>query len=197
MRSFIKPTATLGPPSWDSANGGRPAVVWKGPWSFAPTTRRPAYGWRCLLLKEGLLEEAEEAFLACDGTTHPTYWLKLGTIALRLGDLDLAEERFSAAAAVGLDSAQLYNNFGLLMARQGRWEEAERNYGLALERRPDMMESLLNMGHGLISQGRWREAEGFFLRALALEPELLDARLAAAAFAFGRGEVGRARELDD
>ncbi len=83
------------------------------------------------------------------------------------------------------------------MARQGGWEEAERNYGLALERRPDMMESLLNMGHGLISQGRWREAEGFFLRVLALEPELLDARLAAAAFAFGRGEVGRARELDD
>lgn len=83
------------------------------------------------------------------------------------------------------------------MARRGRWEEAEHNYGLALERQPDMMESLLNMGHGLMSQGRWREVEGFFLRALAHEPELLDARLAAAAFAFGKGEIGRARELAD
>ena len=149
------------------------------------------------LLKGGRLDEAEKAFLACDGTNHPPFWLKLGTIALRRDDLDLAEERFKAAAAVGLDSAQLYNNFGLLMARQGRWEEVERNYGLALERQPDMMESLLNMGHGLMSQGRWREVEGFFLRALAHEPELLDARLAAAAFAFGKGEIGRARELAD
>ena len=59
------------------------------------------------------------------------------------------------------------------------------------------MESRQNRGNGLIGWGRWREAAGFFLRALALEPEILDPRLAAAAFAFGRGEVGRARELDD
>jgi hypothetical protein len=49
-----------------------------------------------------------------------------------------------------------------------------------------MVEPLLNMGHGLLDQGRWGEAEQFFQQVLALKPELLDARLAAAALAFGR-----------
>jgi uncharacterized protein HemY len=91
------------------------------------------------------------------------------------------------ASQAGLDTAALHHNLGYLMAQKGDWEEAEGHYRLALERQPDMIEPLLNMGHGLLSQSRWAEAEGFFQKALAVKPELLDARLAAAALAFGRG----------
>jgi glycosyltransferase involved in cell wall biosynthesis/Tfp pilus assembly protein PilF len=138
------------------------------------------------LLQEGLLDEAEQAFRACNGS-NPNVRFKLGTVALGRKDLDRAEEHLKFASQAGLDTAALHHNLGYLMAQKGDWEEAEGHYRLALERQPDMIEPLLNMGHGLLSRSRWAEAEGFFQKALAVKPELLDARLAAAALAFGRG----------
>lgn len=138
------------------------------------------------LLQEGRLDEAQEAFSACN-ESNPNVAFKLGTVALGRKDLEQAEERFRLACAAGLDTAALHHNFGYLKAQKGDWAEAERLYRLALDRQPDMIEPLLNMGHGLLARGRWDEAEKFFQRALAVKPELLDARLAAAALALGRG----------
>jgi tetratricopeptide (TPR) repeat protein len=136
-------------------------------------------------LQVGSLEEAESAFRQCD-ESNPQVRFKLGTVALGKPDLDQAEEHFKFASSAGLDTAPFHHNFAFLMAQKGQWELAERHYRLALERQPDMVEPLLNMGHGLLNQGRWGEAEQFFKQVLALKPELLDARLAAAALAFGR-----------
>lgn len=137
-------------------------------------------------LQLGSLEEAESAFRQCD-ESNPQVSFKLGTVALGRRDLARAEEHFRFAASAGLDTAPFHHNFGFLMAQKGQWEAAERHYRLALERQPKMIEPLLNMGHGLLNQGRMSEAEQFFQQALAVKPELLDARLAAAALAFGRG----------
>ncbi|MEM1182786.1 MAG: tetratricopeptide repeat protein, partial [Acidobacteriota bacterium] len=107
----------------------------------------------------------------------------LGAIAVQTKRFDVAAERFQKAIAIGketnqdsLQTADAWNNFGVVRYRQGRLEEALECYREALELKNQILgpgsasaaTTIANIADTHVELGRLEEAEALYLEAIAI-----------------------------
>ena len=93
-----------------------------------------------------------------------------GLRALKLGQLDKAEDRLKKALAYAPGSAEIHFALGNLWLERGNRNEAKRLYRSALNLNPKHDGVLNNLGVLALEEKRWDLAEQFFLGSLETEP---------------------------
>ncbi len=104
----------------------------------------------------------------------------LGLIADRAGDLDEAEQRFSAAAKLAPELSSARNNYGAILLRKGQLNPAAAQFEASLKLDPNQLNALINLAQIRFASGSssdLRSAGELFARAYNLKP---DAELARA-----------------
>lgn len=91
--------------------------------------------------------------------------LNLGIEYMKLGEYNLALEKFLRAKEAKSDYAPVYDALGLLYQKLGQVEDAERNFQQAIKLNSNNSITLNNYGQFLCNQGREEEAEKYFLAA--------------------------------
>jgi tetratricopeptide (TPR) repeat protein len=95
----------------------------------------------------------------------------MGTVLLRQGDADAAEDQFRAAIRDAPSMAEAYLNLGTILERSGRLEEAIGAYGRAVVARPDYAKAHYNLGSLLIDlPDRQDDAVAHLEAAVRLRP---------------------------
>jgi Tfp pilus assembly protein PilF len=94
----------------------------------------------------------------------------LGVCFLREGDLERAEQEFSAALRLSAGFADPWSNLGLLRSRQGRLGEAREAFERALALAPEHPETHTNLALTYHELGEPSRAESHLRRAIALAP---------------------------
>ena len=129
-----------------------------------------------------LMQRTREEYQRRFGLDHPGLLAAMGDQALALyeaGKLDEAEELYKTIIDQKMDkknptSAQVVNNYALLLTDRNDLERAEKMHRWAWEvessihndDNPIVLSSLNNIGRVLNSQGKFPEAEGIFRRVL-------------------------------
>lgn len=153
----------------------RQAVAAEG--SAAPDPARALNGYRVLI---------DAAAAAKDDRRRILIVTALGTLAARKGQVGLAEEALSEAAAYGEKTRDpdiiisSVNNLGIVFLNQGRFDDAlasyRRSYAAAeaAGRRDSMARSLNNIGNVATYQGDFRTALDYLTRSLTIKETLGD-----------------------
>jgi len=127
-------------------------------------------------LREGKLDSAQDAFsesIRKDSTFYPAY-LSLGGLHRQAGRADIA----LAVYAEGLrhvQSAELYNNYGIQLVEHGSLPDGIRAYQQAVRVDPGYAPAYHNMGNAYRSLGDFLEAEASYRQALRVDPALAEA----------------------
>ncbi len=127
-------------------------------------------------LKEGRGDSAQAAFsesIRKDSTFYPAY-LSLGGLYRQAGRADSA----LAVYAEGLrhvQSAELYNNYGIQLVEHGSLPDGIRAYQQAVRVDPGYAPAYHNMGNAYRSLGDFPEAEISYRQALRIDPALAEA----------------------
>lgn len=130
-------------------------------------------------LREGKLDSAQAAFsesIRKDSTFYPAY-LSLGGLYRQVGRADSA----LAVYAEGLrhvQSAELYNNYGIQLVEHGSLPEGIQAYQQAVWVDPGYAPAYHNMGNAYRSLGDFPEAEASYRQALRVDPALSEAHQA-------------------
>lgn len=77
---------------------------------------------------------------------------------------------FNGALKMGVESPELFNNYGVTRVMQGRVEESVRYFEEALRRNPLLKEALNNLGVVCMKQGGIEKAISYFQQAIAVFP---------------------------
>lgn len=114
----------------------------------------------------------------------------LGILALRSGDLRLAEGLFREGLRNDRSADNLANNLGLALTRLGRHDDASRSYRQALDANPGFVAARFNLALALHRVGRHGEALVELRRVERSEPGFrgLAAAIAAVQASISRGE---------
>jgi tetratricopeptide (TPR) repeat protein len=129
-----------------------------------------------ICLREGKLDSAQAAFsesIRKDSTFYPSY-LSLGGLHRQAGRADSA----LAVYAEGLrhvQSAELYNNYGIQLVEHGSLPDGIRAYQQAVRVDPGYAPAYHNMGNAYRSLGDFSEAEASYHQALRVDPALAEA----------------------
>jgi len=129
-----------------------------------------------IYLREEKLDSARAAFsesIRRDSTFYPAY-LSLGGLYRQAGRADSA----LAVYAQGLrhvQSAELNNNYGILLVERGSLPEGIRAYQQAVRVDPGYAPAYHNMGNAYRSSGDFPEAEDSYRQALRVDPALAEA----------------------
>ena len=94
-----------------------------------------------------------------------------GVQALKSGDLDSAEEAFSAGLRQGIKHPLIYHNLGVIAQLRGKHAQAVTRFRQALALQPDYGPSRLLLGSSLLALRKNAEAVHELHRAVALMPE--------------------------
>jgi tetratricopeptide (TPR) repeat protein len=127
-------------------------------------------------LREGKLDSAQAAFseaIRKDSTFYPAY-LSLGGLHRQAGMADSA----LAVYAEGLrhvQSAELYNNYGIQLVEHGSLPDGIQAYQQAVRVDPGYAPAYHNMGNAYRSLGDFPEAEASYRQALRVDPALAEA----------------------
>lgn len=134
-----------------------------------------------------ILEEAVEL----DRYNHDA-WQTLALAYMSQGSIDDAEQAFQRALSLAEDSAEIHNNYGLLLMQLERRDEAISHFETALAdityRSPAL--AMSNLGYALYLEARHEEALSYLTEALRRAPLLCQAQ-------FNRGLVYRAQDQMD
>jgi glycosyltransferase involved in cell wall biosynthesis len=90
----------------------------------------------------------------------------LGTIYLRSGMLNKAQELLEKTLSLGRRDSALYTNLALVYAKQGDDIKAEQWYQEALRQNPNSLEALTNLGHLYIRHNQLEAAERLFKKVI-------------------------------
>ena len=124
----------------------------------------------------------------------PNPLLALGTYYFEHGDMAAAERMFRAAKAKAPESAEVFNNLGLIYAHQDAHDEAIAAYEAALELEPGIAAAEHNLGLSLQAIEAYDEAVEHYQTALALgEPQTTTLVNMAIAF-YAAGESSKAAD---
>jgi tetratricopeptide (TPR) repeat protein len=93
-----------------------------------------------------------------------------GTLLVRLGRLNEAEDRFRRAIALRADHVEAHDALGQLLAGQGKNSEAAACYSRALAADPNNAETYLNLGFLEQGEGRLGEAMAHYAKAARGQP---------------------------
>ena len=114
-----------------------------------------------LLVQDGNMVEAEDAFRRADERGHPVAAFELGVLLMNEGDREGSKEAFRRADARGHDAAPF--DLAVLLADEGDHAGAKEGFHRAEERgHPD---AAFNLGALLVQEGDLAGAEGAFRRA--------------------------------
>lgn len=149
-------------------------------------------------LREGKLDSAQAAFsesIRKDSTFYPAY-LSLGGLHRQAGRGDSA----LAVYAEGLrhvQSAELYNNYGIQLVESGSLPGGIRAYQQAVRVDPGYAPAYHNMGNAYLSLGDFPEAETSYRQALRVDPALAEAHHALGMLYVSQGRYTEAvREME-
>jgi len=118
---------------------------------------------------------------------------RLGVLYARYGQLDKAEEQFSAALAESKSSLAAVFNMGNILYLRGKYPEALAYYGRILKASPDHPQALVSSARANAALGKYGESLAAYERLRRLDPKL------AAQFAYlgaGSAEGSRAAEVE-
>ncbi len=103
----------------------------------------------------------------------------LGSVLIRLGNIEEAEDHYRQAARLDpevADMAIAHYNLGVALARRGDRTKAIDQFRRTLELRPDHVDAHNNLGALLAQQGSLQEATVHLEAALRLRPDDLKAK---------------------
>ncbi len=112
----------------------------------------------------------------------------LGTLLVKQGRYDEAEEHFGRAVSIYPQVSQLHNNLGFALSRQGKRDSAIVHLREAIRLAPNDENALLNLGSTLEEAGREDEALQLYEAVLSDYPDLHDLRYNYALLLARRGE---------
>lgn len=121
----------------------------------------------------------------------------LGLVYLKRGDLDKAENQFTAAIAADSSYAEALHNMGVVLSLRDKHAEALAYFRAAVRQNPRYALAYKNMGNSYLVQGQYSQAEESFRQALTLDGQMVEAMngLGTALIQQGKIEDGRqARE---
>jgi len=95
----------------------------------------------------------------------------MGTIAYKMGKLDMALDFIRKAIAKNSKTAEFHNTFGLVHEGLGQFDEAILAYQEAISLSPDYAEAYHNMAIVLLSQGQYAASVEKCRQAVALKPD--------------------------
>jgi tetratricopeptide (TPR) repeat protein len=149
-------------------------------------------------LREGKLDSAQAAFsesIRKDSTFYPAY-LSLGGLYRQAGRADSALTVY-AEGLRHVQSAELYNNYGIQLVEHGRLPDGIRAYQQAVRADPGYAPAYHNMGNAYCSLGDFPEAEASYRQALRVDPALAEAHHALGMLYGSQGRYPEAvRELE-
>ena len=106
---------------------------------------------------------------------NPGAWIahqNLGVIALKQGDLEVAEKRFKRTLELNPREVRTYNNLGTLKLLQGDPQKALRYFQRALELEPRFVAANLNAVRACLALNRFADARENYLAALRVDPRV-------------------------
>jgi tetratricopeptide (TPR) repeat protein len=112
--------------------------------------------------------------------------------AQQQGNFDRAQELYERAIA-GTPTADVYNNYGVLLLQRGDSGAAILMYRRAVKLDPTKVEAWANLGDALDQRGIHAEATSAFQYVLKLDPSNVRARIQLAAQYSALGATGEAR----
>ncbi len=115
-------------------------------------------------------------------------------VAQRQGNFDRAQELYERAIA-GSPTADVFNNYGVLLLQRGDTAAAVLMYRRAVKLDPDKIEAWANLGDALDARGIHAEATSAFQQVLKLDPGNVRARIQLAAQYTALGALGEARRI--
>jgi tetratricopeptide (TPR) repeat protein len=128
------------------------------------------------LLDQGLERQAASAFeLAAQTSPDSSILYRLGSLLLRTGQREKAQDAYERALALQPDLAEASNDLGTLLAENGQLPAAIVRFQAALATSPDYPDALNNLGYALLLTGREGEARELYERALKLQPDFPEA----------------------
>ena len=101
-----------------------------------------------------------------------------GAMALRVRELDAAEDFLARAVAAAPAAAGYCNDLGIVHAVRSQPARAEQCYRKAIALQPIFPTAHLNLGNALRDQGRWPEAAQAYETSIAQDPQFAAARQA-------------------
>ena len=118
----------------------------------------------------------ERALALADKENVADVWYNLGTVAVSIGDLNLAEQAFQLALTSDNNHCEAYNNLAVLVSRQGRNEQARAYYLASIAINPDLYEAHYNLS--LLSQQLGDLNTGYreIRKALDIFPQHVDSK---------------------
>jgi Tfp pilus assembly protein PilF len=117
-------------------------------------------------------------------------------LAQQQGNLDHAQELYERAIA-GTPTADVFNNYGVLLLQRGDSAAAILMYRRAVKLDPNKVEAWANLGEALDQHGIHAEATGAFQQVLRLDPTNVRARIQLAAQYSAIGSTSDARRILD
>ena len=148
-------------------------------------------------LSKGRDAAAEKLFT--EALEHPRGVVRamrgLGTIALRAGDVDGAQDLFGRALALAPDDAGLLVGLAAVHLAMQREEEAETCLRRAMRLDPALPDAPANLALILLSRRDVEGARALARRAMALAPDSPDIAMSLANVEMLRGDAGAARTL--
>jgi len=151
-----------------------------------------------IYLREGRQDSAQAAFsesIRKDSTFYPAY-LSLGGLYRQVGRADSALILY-VEGFKHVQSAELYNNFGILLVERGSLPEGIQAYQQAVRVNPGYAPAYHNMGNAYRSLGDYPKAEVSYRKALQADPTLAESHHALALLYLSQGRRQEAvRELE-
>lgn len=119
----------------------------------------------------GHLQEAEALYrqICTAEPNHAGAWHRLAVLAHQLGRKE-SVHFFQRAIELQPNSAELQNDFGVVLGAQGRFSEAISYFARAVELNPNYTEAHNNLGHAHQRLGQLDQARAHYEKAAALNP---------------------------
>ena len=149
------------------------------------------------LYQTGRLAEAERAYerIIQSSPSDADSLFQYGVLKGEVGQLDLAEQCLTRAAALRPRESAIYRALGLVRTRQRRFAEAITCHDRALELDPSNLGALLGRGEALHQLGDVAAAESIYRRAARLAPEAWEVQFSLATAAADLGRLPEARKI--
>jgi len=102
---------------------------------------------------------------------HLAAGMALGDALFRGGEMQPAEEAYTAAVGRFPDNPLVFNNRGMFYQSQQRHEEAIADFTKAIELNPNQLQTHLNRGFARLNSGDYPGAQADFTQAIQLQPD--------------------------
>lgn len=121
----------------------------------------------------GRIEQAREAYeqAIANDRTYPNAYLNHADLCLKSGDVDAALSSFDGFLALHPESAEVWNQRGMVLTECNRHEEAMESFGQAHTIAPQSVVFLINRGSALTQLRRFPEAIADFKQAIRSAPD--------------------------